>query len=186
MQTLSASPLPGTGTNSTCMLLLKHTCPPLAMARFLTSYVHWDGESQNSQQPEHLPNLRRVTLVEQQFWPAPICESTVHSMCFVVSTMLTITSPLILRQQLCAVVMRAFCQWLVTSLILTAVVRSISQSWHVLVLIHTANLPFVIIGDFIMTPAQLSATQWIDQVRGQIITPLENFSTCSNGGRRIV
>ena len=26
-----------------------------------------------------------------------------------------------------------------------------------------------------MTPAQHSATQWIDQVRGQIITPLEIF-----------
>ena len=36
-----------------------------------------------------------------------------------------------------------------------------------------------------MTPEQLVATQWIDQIRGQIVLPHATVSTCSNGGRMI-
>ena len=36
-----------------------------------------------------------------------------------------------------------------------------------------------------MTPDELIATQWVDKLRGQIVTPHETVSTCSNGGRMI-
>ena len=36
-----------------------------------------------------------------------------------------------------------------------------------------------------MTPEQLCETQWIATIRGQIVTPHEAVSTCSNGGRLI-
>ena len=36
-----------------------------------------------------------------------------------------------------------------------------------------------------MTPDELVATQWMDQIRGQIFIPHETVSTCSNGGRMI-
>ena len=52
-------------------------------------------------------------------------------------------------------------------------------------LVHTMNLPYVIVGDFNMTPEELIATQWIDQIRGQIVLPHATVSTCSNGGRVI-
>ena len=51
--------------------------------------------------------------------------------------------------------------------------------------VHTMNVPHVIVGDFNMTPDELIATQWVDQLRGQIVTPQETVSTCSNGGRTI-
>ena len=51
--------------------------------------------------------------------------------------------------------------------------------------VHTMNLPYVIVGDFNMTPDEFIATQWVDQLRGQIVTPHETVSTCSNGGRMI-
>ena len=47
-------------------------------------------------------------------------------------------------------------------------------------LVHTLNLPYVIVGDFNMTPDELVATQWIDQIRGQIVIPHETVSTCSH------
>ena len=52
-------------------------------------------------------------------------------------------------------------------------------------LIHTLHLPYVIVGDFHMTPAQLVVTQWIVQNCGHIVTPQETVSTCSSGGRMI-
>ena len=52
-------------------------------------------------------------------------------------------------------------------------------------LVHTMNLPYVIVGNSNMTPDELVATQWIDQIRGQIVIPHETVSTCSNGGRMI-
>ena len=47
------------------------------------------------------------------------------------------------------------------------------------------HLPCVIVEDFNMTPAQLVSTQWIEHIRGHIVTPQETCSTCSNGGRMI-
>ena len=37
-------------------------------------------------------------------------------------------------------------------------------------LVHTTNLPYVIVADFNMTPDELIATQCVDQFRGQIVT----------------
>ena len=36
-----------------------------------------------------------------------------------------------------------------------------------------------------MTPEQLVATQWIDQIHNHIVLPHATVSTCSNGGRMI-
>ena len=52
-------------------------------------------------------------------------------------------------------------------------------------LVHTMHLPYVIVGDFNMTLDELVATQWIDQIRGQIVLPHAIVSTCSNGGRMV-
>ena len=47
------------------------------------------------------------------------------------------------------------------------------------------NLPHVIVGDVNMTTDEPIATQWVDQLRGQIVTPHETVSTCSSGGGMI-
>ena len=52
-------------------------------------------------------------------------------------------------------------------------------------LIQTMHLPYVIVGDFNMSPAQLTATQWIDQIGGHFVIPQETVSTWSSGGRMI-
>ena len=52
-------------------------------------------------------------------------------------------------------------------------------------LIQTLHLPCVMVRGFNMTPAQLAATQWIDQIGGHIVIPQKTVSTCSNGGRMI-
>ena len=35
------------------------------------------------------------------------------------------------------------------------------------------HLPYVIVGHFNLTPEQLVATQWIDQIRGQIVLHMQ-------------
>ena len=56
---------------------------------------------------------------------------------------------------------------------------------HLGALVNTMNLPYVIVGDTNMTSDELVATQWVDQIRGQIVIPHETVSKCSKGGRMI-
>jgi len=51
--------------------------------------------------------------------------------------------------------------------------------------IHALGTPFIVAGDFNMTPAQLQSTGWQERIQAQIVAPKGVTGTCTNGGRLI-
>ena len=145
------------------------------------------GNSLNSLQPGHLPDRPRAPLEERPFWLVPTCELTAHWV--FLSCAQTVES----HEHIdfaAAIVHGCHSHILLVTCYFTdsqgASALNLTKLARLGALVCTMNLPYVIVGDFNMTPDELVATQWIDQTPwSENVIPHETVSTCSNGGRMI-